>query len=94
MQVTIELPDQLAEQIRNSSGDVARRILEAFAVESYRSGQLTAWQVRQLLALDTRFELDALLKSAGVFREYSAEELERDYQASHEASSRHIESRQ
>ena len=90
MQVTIELPDDLANQIQNASGDVARRVLEAFAIDSYRSGKLTGWQVRQVLRLENRFELDALLKRAGVFREYTAEELERDYEASREASAEHL----
>jgi predicted HTH domain antitoxin len=93
MQVTIELPDDLADQIRRASGDVARRVLEAFAIDSYRSGKLSGWQVRQLLGLETRFELDALLKRAGVFREYSAEELEGDYEASSAAISEHLRSR-
>lgn len=93
MQVTIELPDDLADQIRMTSGDVARRVLEAFAIDSYRSGKLTGWQVRQLLGLETRLELDAVLKRAGVFREYTAEELERDYEASRTASSAHLRSR-
>lgn len=90
MQVTIDLRDELADQIRKTSGDVARIILEAFAIDSYRSGQLSGGQVRQLLGLETRFELDALLKRAGVFREYTAEELERDFDASREASSEHL----
>ncbi|MBZ5617482.1 MAG: UPF0175 family protein [Acidobacteriia bacterium] len=90
MEVTIELPDEIADQIRNASGDVARRVLEAFAIDSYRSGKLTGWQVRQVLRLQTRFDLDALLKRAGVFREYTAEELERDYEASRQASAEHL----
>jgi hypothetical protein len=89
LQVTIELPDELAEQIRKNSGDIGRRMLEAFAVESYRSGTLTGWQVQQLLGLKNRFELDAFLKQSGVFREYTAEELALDYEASRRASSRH-----
>jgi hypothetical protein len=84
--VTIELPDELVEQIRASSGDIGRRLLEAFAVESYRSNALTGWQVQQLLGLKDRFELDAFLKQAGVFREYSAEDLALDYEASRRAS--------
>lgn len=92
MQVTIEVPDELVEQMRSTCGDVARQVLEAFAVQSYRSNKLTGMQVRQLLGLDTRFELDALLKRAGVFREYTAEELQRDYDASRQASREHIES--
>ncbi len=86
MQVTIELPDELAEQIRKSSGDIGRRMLEAFAVESYRSGTVTGFQVQQLLGLKNRYELDAFLKRAGIFREYTAEELALDYEASRRAS--------
>jgi hypothetical protein len=90
MQITIELPDDVADQVRKTSGDVARRVLEAFAIDSFRSGKLTGWQVRQLLQLKTRFELDAMLKQAGVFREYTVEELERDYEASRAASTEHF----
>ena len=86
--MTIEFPDDLADQIRKSSGDIARRMLEAFAVESYRSGAVTGWQVQQLLGLKNRFELDAFLKRAGVFREYTAEELVVDFEASRLASSK------
>jgi hypothetical protein len=86
MQITVELPDEIAEQIQKSSGDIGPRMLEAFASEGYRSGNLTGWQLQQLLDLKNRFEVDAFLKRAGVFREYSAEELERDYQMSRRAS--------
>ncbi|MGB2624397.1 MAG: UPF0175 family protein [Candidatus Acidiferrum sp.] len=92
LQVTIELPDDLVEQLRKNSGDIARRMLEAFAVESYRSGALTGWQVQQLLGLPDRFELDALLRRAGVSREYTAEELALDYEASRRASGSHTPS--
>lgn len=87
--MTIELPDELAEQIRKSSGDIGRRMLEAFAVESYRSGTVTGFQIQQLLGLKNRFELEAFLKRAGIFREYTAEELALDYEASHRASGEH-----
>ena len=86
MQVIVELPDDIVDQVRASFGDVSRRVLEAFAADSYRSGCLTGWQVQQLLGLKSRFELDAYLKDAGVFREYTAVELEQDYQQSLRAS--------
>jgi hypothetical protein len=86
MQITIELPDELAEQIQRNSGDIGRRMLEALAAEGYRSGALTGRQIRQLLGLKNRYELDAFLKQAGIFREYSAAELEHDYQMSRQAS--------
>jgi len=41
--------------------------LEAFASEGYRSGNLTGWQIRQLLDLKNRFEVDSFMKRAGQF---------------------------
>lgn len=92
MQITVELPDDLAEQIRRTSGDVVRRLLEAFAIDSYRSGSLTGWQAQQLLGLKSRFDLDALLRKAGVDTEYTDDELQRDYETSRAASSEHLDS--
>lgn len=76
------MPDSVAEQIRASTPDIARRMLEALAIEGYRSGTLTGKQVREMLGLKSRFDLDPFLKRAGVFREYTAEELESDFLAS------------
>jgi hypothetical protein len=86
MQITVDLPDEIAEQVQRNSGDIGRRMLEALATEGYRSSTLTGRQIRQLLGLKNRYELDGFLKQAGVFREYSAEELEHDYQMSRQAS--------
>ena len=84
MQVTVELPDSVAEQLRASTHDIARRMLEAFAIDGYRSGALTGRQIREMLGLKTRVDLDPFLKRAGVFREYAAEELESDFRSSRE----------
>ncbi len=51
MQVTVQLPDDIARQF----GDVAtmpRQLLKAFALEHYRLERLTRLQVSQLLGLD------------------------------------------
>ena len=47
---------------------------------------LTGWQVRLLLGLRNRMDLDSFLKKAGVYREYTFDELERDFQNSRRAS--------
>jgi hypothetical protein len=86
VEITVELPDSLAEQLRSNPADIAHRMLEAFAIEGYRSGSLTGKQVREVLGLKSRFELDPFLKRAGVFREYTPEELESDFQSSRRAS--------
>jgi hypothetical protein len=86
MQITVELPDSLADQLRSTTTDLARRLLESFAVEGYRSGTFTGKQVRELLGLRSRFDLDPFLKRAGVYREYTADELENDFHSSRAAS--------
>jgi hypothetical protein len=74
VQITVELPDDLAQL-----PDPARAALEAFALEGYRSGALTAHQIRVLLGFETRCELDGFLKEHGVWeRSYSVDDLEKD----------------
>jgi len=74
MQITVQLPDDLPR-----SPNPVRAALEAFAIEGYRSGALSAWQTRQLLGFETRFELDGFLKDHEVWeRAYSVEDLEKD----------------
>jgi hypothetical protein len=74
MQVTVQLPDDLAQR-----ANPVREALEAFAVEGYRSGALTKPQVRELLGFETRYELDGFLKAHGVWeRAYSIQDLEKD----------------
>jgi predicted transcriptional regulator len=43
MQVTIEVPDDIAERMRQANGqDVARHILEAYALWAYQTGESAA----------------------------------------------------
>jgi predicted HTH domain antitoxin len=74
MQITVHLPDDLAQHT-----DPIREALEAFAIEGYRSGALSAYQIRVLLGFKTRHELDGFLKRHEVWdHAYSSEDLERD----------------
>jgi predicted HTH domain antitoxin len=74
MQITVELPDDLAEH-----PNAAREALEAFAIEGYRSGALSAYQTRLLLGFETRYELDGFLRDHGVWEHaYDVEDLAKD----------------
>ena len=44
----------------------------------YREGKISHSQLRRLLGLQTRTDVDAFLKDRGVELEYTAEDLERD----------------
>jgi predicted HTH domain antitoxin len=79
MQVTVEIPDDVAQKLTPAGRDPARTLLEAVAIEGYRSGTLTIHQTRRLLGFDTRFELDGFLKAHNVWEHaYSLEDLEQD----------------
>ena len=74
MQITVQLPDDLAQH-----PNPAREALEALAIEGYRSGALSPSQTRVLLSFETRSELDGFLKQRGVWdHSYTVEDLEKD----------------
>lgn len=76
MQVTVQLPDELAPELGNAS-EMPRKLLEAFAADGYRSGTLSRGQVRRLLGLDY-WQTDEFLTQHGALREYSLTDLEID----------------
>lgn len=86
MDVSIVLPDDIARRIEAKGGDVPRLALEAFAVEGYRRGVLTRADVGRLLGLPTRWDVDAFLKQAQAYLDYTAEDLDDDMQAVQGAS--------
>ena len=63
MQVTIELPDDIAAALKGEWKDLPQRSLEAIAIEGYRTGVLSENQVRRLLNFESRFQVHALLKA-------------------------------
>lgn len=74
MQITVQLPDDLPQH-----SNAVREALEAFAIEGYRSGALSAYQTRLLLGFETRGELDGFFKEHGVWdHAYSVEDLDSD----------------
>src|SRR5262252_2672606 len=65
MQVTIEVPDDIAEQMRQANGqDVARHILEAYGLWAYQTGEIGGGQLRRLLGFETRNVVEVSLVHA------------------------------
>ena len=77
MQITIELPEDIAQGLESRWKDLPRAALESLALEAYRSRALTAAQLRRLLAFETRMQADAFLKEHEIF-DYSAADFEKD----------------
>ena len=77
MQITIELPEDIAQGLESRWKDLPRAALESLALEAYRSRALTAAQLRRLLAFETRTQVDAFLKEHEI-SDYSAADFEQD----------------
>jgi hypothetical protein len=81
MNVTIQIPDELACDLAASGGDLSRRALEAFALEEYKRGHLSRPAMRKLLCLATRDQLDGFLKAHAVIEDLpTLDDLEREGQ--------------
>ena len=78
MNLTVEIPDDLARSLSAAGGDLNRRVLEALALEEYKSGRLSGPELCQVLGFPTRYELDGFLKRNEVWIEYDAEDIARE----------------
>ena len=77
MEITLDIPDELAVTLSASGQDPARVALEAIALEAYRQQRLSGYQLRTLLGISSRYELDAFLKKHQVY-DYTVEDFEKD----------------
>ena len=78
MTITIEIPDEFAGQLVPQGQEPSRQALEDMALEAYRAHRLTGAQLRRLLGMSSRYELDGFLKKRGVWLDYTVEDFRRE----------------
>ena len=78
MNITIEVPEDVAHQLESIWGDLPQRAVEALAIEAYRSGVITEAEVQRMLHLPSRWEVDTFLKRAKAYLDYTEADLEQD----------------
>ena len=78
MNLTVEIPDDVAQRLSAVGGDLSRRALEALAAEEYKHGHLTKPDLRRLLGFDTSDQIDGFLKAHDVWIDYTLQDLERE----------------
>jgi hypothetical protein len=83
MQITIALPDQLAEQLNLQPDALTQRVLELIVADQYRQGKIGAGEVRQLLNFASRWETYEFLKQEQAYLPYTEVDLEQDSQTIH-----------
>ncbi|MFB2981517.1 UPF0175 family protein [Microseira sp. BLCC-F43] len=78
MQITIELPDELAHHLEAKWGNLEQKLLELLVLQAYIDVLISSGKVRELLGMATRLEVDAFLKEKGVYLHYDEADFEQD----------------
>lgn len=81
MQITIDLPDDIANQLNLQPEVISRRVLELIAADHYRQGRIGSAEVRRMLNFVSRWETYEFLKREKAYLPYTEEDLEQDVQA-------------
>lgn len=78
MNIAIQIPDEVGRALMARGADVTRAVLEAVAIEAYRSGVITPAQVQEMLGLRSRWETESFLHRTEAYHDYTMEDLDRD----------------
>jgi hypothetical protein len=79
MPLDLEIPDDLVGPLSVAGPDLSRRALETLGGEEYKKRHITKAQLRRLLGIEIRYELDGFLKAHDeVWIDYTLEDAHRD----------------
>ncbi len=77
MHIALDIPDDIRGVVAPGQ-DPARAVLEAMALEGYRSKRLGESAVRRLLGFETRMEVHQFLNEHDVYLHYGIDDWEHD----------------
>ena len=69
MNLTVPIPDDLAQHLGATGDDLSLRALDALAAEEYKHERITKPELQRLLGIETSFQLDEFLKAHDVLIE-------------------------
>ena len=82
VKISLDIPDDLVQRLAEKGQDLSRVALEALAIDAYRMNRITGLQLRTLLNIPSRHELDGFLKYHGVPLEYTIDDFDREAETS------------
>jgi hypothetical protein len=82
MEVTVQIPDTIRQRLGKNRDEIPRWLLEKAGLEAYRSREISGYELRLMLGMTSRVELDDFLKRHGVYLEYSDEDFTHDAETS------------
>jgi predicted HTH domain antitoxin len=81
MQVTLDLPEDIAAALASDAASLSRTALESLAAEGYREARLSETQIMRLLSLPSRFAVHDWLKQRRIPYRYTEDDLNDDLKA-------------
>ena len=82
MAITIELPQEIEQQLLAQWTDLDRHALEGLVTEAFRQGKLSSHEVAQALGMESQRVAIAFLSERGAYPGYDLEDLEQDRRTS------------
>ncbi len=92
MEVTVHIPDSIGERLGKDAEAIPRWLLEKAGLEAYRSGEISGYELRLMLSIPSRLELEAFLKMHGVYLAYTEEDFVHDTETSRQLKLKHAQS--
>jgi len=92
MEVTVHIPDSIGARLGKDAEAIPQWLLEKAGLEAYRSGEISGYELRLMLGIPSRLELEAFLKTHGVYLEYTEEDLVHDAETSRQLKLKHAQS--
>jgi len=80
MNLTVQIPDDLAQSLGAAGDDLSRHVVEVFAMYEYKAGRISKAELRRWLGFETRYELDGFLKAHQVWANVTIDDLRHDLQ--------------
>jgi Uncharacterised protein family (UPF0175) len=78
VQLTLYLPDELVDRLAIAPDSMSRHVLETLTVAAYQAERITSAEVRRILGLASRWEVDGFLKAHGAYLHYDEVDLAQD----------------
>ena len=88
METVVAIPDTIAYHLVTSPQELEREIKLSYALRLYHADKITEHEFGTLLGLETRTEIDAVLKENNCFIDYTEDEVAAQRNALREVLSR------
>jgi hypothetical protein len=81
METVIAIPGVIARHLVASPKELAQEMKLSYALRLYRASKINEHEFGALLGLETRLEIDAVLKENGCFIDYTEDEIAAQHEA-------------